>query len=219
MSSRLRTSTAAGAIILGMICLGPVAADAPFAVAEPSAASTAGQSSLGSPAPVQVDDARQPVAATTGTFQLDVISASGALIATSAVDPMSPPPGMIVEPPSYERSVWIEQGAAPASPADGTTYVYGHACQRHVCPFTSLLSASIGDLIGDFVVVTTPAGVLEYQIAERGHSDKASNRLPEFAMDPTIPNRIVLVTCTFEADGSSLQNLVFSATLVRATPA
>jgi sortase (surface protein transpeptidase) len=106
------------------------------------------------------------------------------------------------------------RGEPPAAPSTGTTYVYGHACHHHVCPFTNLKDATVGDPI----VVTTPAGVLNYQINRIGLSPRSANSLPAWASDSTITDRIVLITCQYEQGDISTNNIVVAATLTSAVP-
>jgi LPXTG-site transpeptidase (sortase) family protein len=109
----------------------------------------------------------------------------------------------------------VVQAAYPAAPSTGTTYIYGHACHHHVCPFTNLKNAAVGDP----VVVTTPSGVLSYRITRIGLSPRSADSLPNWAALSTTPNRLVLVTCQFEQGDLSVNNIVVAASLASATRA
>jgi hypothetical protein len=152
-----------------------------------------------------------------GTFSLVVRTSRGDLPA--AVAPISVSSHQPVDPPNHtpkqwNTAAWVIQAAYPSAPSTGTTYVYGHACHHHVCPFTKLKDATVGDPI----VVTTPAGVLNYQINRIGLSPRSARSLPAWASDSTITNRIVLVTCQYEQGDISINNIVVAATLTSAVP-
>jgi sortase (surface protein transpeptidase) len=106
----------------------------------------------------------------------------------------------------------VVQAAYPATPSAGTTYVYGHACHHHLCPFTLLTGTDIGDT----VVVTTPSGLLTYRVDRIGLSPKSASSLPTWASDSTVGNRIVLVTCQYEHGDTSTTNIVVVANLTSA---
>lgn len=150
-------------------------------------------------------------------FVLVVHTASAELPARVA--PISVASHQVVDPPhntpeQWDTAAWVVQAAYPAVPSSGTTYVYGHACHHHVCPFTDLKDAGVGDP----VVVTTHWGVLRYRIEQIGPSPKSASSLPAWASDSTVKNRIVLVTCEYEIGDTSLNNIVVTANLVSATP-
>jgi LPXTG-site transpeptidase (sortase) family protein len=152
-----------------------------------------------------------------GIFSLVVKTNQGDLPA--AVAPLSVASHQPVDPPhasakQWDTAAWIVQSAYPASPSSGTTYVYGHACHYHVCPFTNLKQARVGDSI----VVTTPTGVLRYSVNRIGRSPKSANSLPAWASDSTVANRLVLVTCEFEQGDTSTNNIIVVARLTSATP-
>ncbi len=107
----------------------------------------------------------------------------------------------------WNTAVWVKQSSYPSAASNGTSYVYGHACHHHVCAFTQLKNAGVGDQ----VTVTTPAASLIYRIARVGLAPKAASSLPSWASDSTVPNRLVLVTCAFEQGDTSTENLVVVA--------
>jgi LPXTG-site transpeptidase (sortase) family protein len=137
---------------------------------------------------------------------------SGAISAT--VGSMAVASNQSVDPPhdtaqQWNTPVWIKQSTYPAAPSTGTSYVYGHACHHHVCPFTRLKDAQVGDQ----VVVTTKSATLTYLITRTGLSPKTATSLPAWASDSTVPNRVVLVTCAFESGDTSTENIVVVAQL------
>jgi hypothetical protein len=149
------------------------------------------------------------------TFTLVVHMGSGDLPARVA--PISVASHQVVDPPhdtpqEWNTAVWVVQAGYPAAPSTGTTYVYGHACHHHVCPFTNLKDAAVGDP----VVVTTPSRVLGYRIDRIGSSPRSASSLPPWAADSTVKNRIVLVTCEYESGDTSINNIVVVANLVSA---
>lgn len=149
------------------------------------------------------------------TFTLVVHMDSGDLPARVA--PISVASHQVVDPPhntpqGWDTAAWVVQAGYPAAPSTGTTYVYGHACHHHICPFTNLKDAAVGDP----VVVTTPSRVLSYRIDRIGSSPRSASSLPPWASDSTVKNRIVLVTCEYESGDTSINNIVVVANLVSA---
>ena len=103
----------------------------------------------------------------------------------------------------------MKQSSYPAARSHGTSYVYGHACHYHLCPFTRLKDVTVGDQ----VTVTTAAGTLTYRIDRVGLSPKTARSLPSWASDSSVPNRLVLVTCAYEQGDTSTDNIVVMARL------
>lgn len=155
---------------------------------------------------------REP--ATAGTFKLVVTMRSGIItadigsISVSSNEPVDPPHETAEQ---WNTAVWVRQSTYPSTPGEGTTYVYGHACHYHVCPFTSLKDAGVGDKVR----VTTTARASMYTIERIGMSPKSASALPPWASDSTVPDRIVLVTCAFEHGDTSTNNIVVVARLNR----
>ena len=125
----------------------------------------------------------------------------------------------LVDPPhdtpqQWNTAAWIVQAAYPAVRSTGTTYIYGHACHHHICPFTNLNQAKLADP----VIITTPTATLTYLIRRIGLSPKSASSLPDWASDSTIKDRLVLVTCQFENGDTSTNNIVIVAELSSSTP-
>jgi LPXTG-site transpeptidase (sortase) family protein len=145
-------------------------------------------------------------------FSLVVKTASGDIsakvmpISVASYQPVDTPHRTAEE---WNTAGWVKQSAYPSAPSNGTSYVYGHACHHHVCPFTRLKDANLGDQ----VTVTTASGTLTYRIARIGQSPKTARALPSWAFDSTVPNRLVLVTCAFEQGDTSSENIVVVAQL------
>jgi LPXTG-site transpeptidase (sortase) family protein len=144
---------------------------------------------------------------------LTVRSSAGRVLLQVAVDPMAAPINTdgtwgLVRPPNLNRVVWLTQSTLPASPSPGTTAIYGHACQGITCAFDALVDVEAGDT----VILTTGAGVLTYRInalikyPKSGPGSLASKR--------SVPNELMLVTCAYQPDSSSLDNLVATGTLI-----
>ncbi len=134
------------------------------------------------------------------------------------VTPISVRSHQVVDPPhdtarQWRAAVWVVQSAFPAHPGRGTTYVYGHACHHHACPFTHLDAVRVGDR----VTVTTAEQVLAYRVERLGLSSRRADALPAWAADSTVGDRLVLVTCAYEQGDVSTDNLVVVAALVSAT--
>ena len=153
---------------------------------------------------------RAPVSS--GGFELVVTMQSGTI--TTNVAPISVSSNEPVDPPhqtaeQWNTAAWVEQSTFPSAPAKGTTYVYGHACHHHVCSFTNLKDAQVGDQVR----VTTTARASTYTVDRIGLSPKSASSLPSWAADSTVPNRIVLVTCAYEQGDTSTNNIVVTAHL------
>ena len=134
------------------------------------------------------------------------ISANVSPISVASNEPVDPPHSTAAE---WNTAVWVKQSAYPSAQSTGTSYIYGHACHYHQCPFTQLKDARIGDLVR----VTLPTGVLTYQIERTGLSPKTASALPAWASDSTVRGRVVLVTCAFEQGDTSTNNIVVVANL------
>src|SRR6476620_11329715 len=175
-------------------------------IATPSATSrrsTAGASSVRSSNPSrasasQVRPVREvPPPAQAVSFSVAVTTRSGPIsanvvpISVSSNEPVDPPHSTAAE---WNTAVWVKQSAYPLAHSTGTSYIYGHACHYHQCPFTQIKDARLGDLVR----VTLPTGVLTYQIERTGLSPKTASALPAWASDSTVRNRVVLITCAFE---------------------
>jgi hypothetical protein len=163
------------------------------------------------PATPTTDSAGRVVA---GAFFLTVQTHSGDISAD--VSPISVASNEPVDPPHYtaaqwNTAVWVRQSSYPSAPSAGTSYVYGHACHYHVCSFTNLKDAGLGDT----VTVTTAASTLVYRIGRIGLSPRAAISLPLWASDSSVPNRLILVTCAYEQGDTSTDNLVVVAYLQR----
>lgn len=117
-----------------------------------------------------------------------------------------------VEPPHWDRAVWLSQSAPAASPSSGTTAVYGHACHHHVCSFDKLRDAALGDS----VVLRTAAGTLTYRVFGIGSYPKHGTG--SLNAKPSVNGELMLVTCAYEEGDESLSNLVVTAELVAARP-
>lgn len=131
-----------------------------------------------------------------------------ASISVSSHQPVDPPHETAKQ---WDTAVWVKESTYPSTPSKGTTYVYGHACHYHVCPFTNLKDAGLGDQVR----VTTAARSSTYTIQRIGLSPKSASSLPSWASDSTVPNRIVLVTCAYEQGDTSTDNIVVVAHLNR----
>jgi LPXTG-site transpeptidase (sortase) family protein len=152
--------------------------------------------------------------ATSRAFTLVVAMGSGAItvnvgsISVASHEPVDPPHDTAEQ---WNTAAWVEQSTSPSTPGEGTTYVYGHACHHHVCSFTNLKDADVGDQVR----VTTAVRASTYTIERIGLSSKSANSLPSWAADSTVPNRIVLVTCAYEQGDTSTDNIVVVARLNR----
>jgi hypothetical protein len=148
-----------------------------------------------------------------GPFRLVVHTVSDTI--DVGVAPFNVGSYQLVDPPhntarQWDTAAWIAQSTFPTRPSRGTAYIYGHACQYIVCSFNNLKDTRVGDT----AQITVRGAKLNYQVDRIGLSPKSASSLPEWASDSTVPNRIVLVTCSYERDGASPDNLVVIAHLV-----
>jgi hypothetical protein len=149
----------------------------------------------------------------TGPFRLVIHTLADTI--DVGVAPFSVGSYQLVDPPhstarEWNTAAWIVQSTYPTQPSRGTSYIYGHACQYIVCSFNNLKNAQVGDK----AQITTHGVRLNYQVDRIGLSPKTASSLPEWASDSTVPDRIVLVTCSYERDGASPDNLVVIAHLL-----
>jgi LPXTG-site transpeptidase (sortase) family protein len=153
-----------------------------------------------------------PAPSADGGFSLVVktqsgdISANVSSISVASNEPVDPPHNTAEQ---WNTAAWVKQSSYPSAPSDGTSYVYGHACHYHVCPFTRLKDANVGDQ----VTITTASRTLRYRIEKIGLSPKTATSLPSWAADSSVPNRLVLVTCAYEQGDTSRDNIVVVAQL------
>lgn len=149
-----------------------------------------------------------------GPFSVVVQTNSGPI--SAHVDSISVASNQPVDPPhstaqEWDTAVWVKESSYPSSASAGTSYVYGHACHHHVCPFTRLKDARVGDR----VTVQTSGQPLTYVIRRTGLSPRTASSLPSWAADSAVPDRLVLVTCAFEQGDTSRSNIVVVAQLER----
>ena len=153
--------------------------------------------------------------AASGPFSLVVtmrtarISTRVGSISVASNEPVDPPHDTAEQ---WNTAVWVKQSTYPSTPDKGTTYVYGHACHYHVCSFTNLAEAQVGDRVR----VTTASGTVTYTIQKMGLSARSANSLPSWASDSRVPDRLVLVTCAYEQGDTSTNNIVVVARLTSA---
>ena len=142
-----------------------------------------------------------------GIINVPVAPLSAVVHAGGNADPIDPPHDTARE---WLTAAWITQSAYPGAPSAGTSYIYGHACHYHVCAFTMLRTARVGDGI----TVTTSSRQLSYQVCAIGVSPKSGNLIvPRCA--GTAPD-LVLVTCEYEQGDTSASNIVVAAKLTAA---
>lgn len=115
-----------------------------------------------------------------------------------------------IDPPSTARAVWLTQSALPGPASKGTTVLYGHACQGMACVFNELLKIEVGDDIE----LDTVQDRLTYRVTEQIELPKSGPA--SLATRPSIAKELLLVTCAYQPDGSSADNLVVVAHLVHA---
>ena len=136
------------------------------------------------------------------TTLVDPLSAT--LRSDGTAEPIDPPHGSARQ---WDTAAWIEQSAYPAEPASGPSYIYGHACHYHLCPFTRLRDVRVGDA----VTVQSSASPISYRVCSVGVSSKAGNLVVPPCASST---DLVLVTCQFERGDTSTSNLVVVATVI-----
>ena len=163
------------------------------------------------------DDSRSPdlsggfvltVRTSRGEIRAPVAALSVPVRADGTADPIDPPHG---DAQQWRTAAWIEQSSFPGASAGGASFIYGHACHHHVCSFTRLRDAQVGDPI----TVITPSSVLIYRLCATGRSAKTGNLAVPSCDGVGVD--LVLVTCEYEQGDQSSNDLVVAATLVRRT--
>ena len=127
-------------------------------------------------------------------------------ISVSSNEPVDPPHSTAAE---WNTAVWVKESAYPSAHSTGTSYIYGHACHYHQCPFTQLKDARIGDLVAQRTGWERDLN----QIERTGLSPKTASALPAWSSNSTVRNRVVLITCAFEQGDTSTNNIVVVANL------
>ena len=146
---------------------------------------------------------------------VSVDSPQGSRILSAPVDPLAAtrnPDGSWapVNPPTRSHAVWLSQSAYPAAPSTGTTALYGHACIGYACVFDKAVHTPLGST----VTLRTTHTVLRYHVVAISQYPKVGAQ--SLASRPNTPNELVIVTCAYRPDHTTINNLVITATLVAA---
>jgi LPXTG-site transpeptidase (sortase) family protein len=142
-----------------------------------------------------------------GTISAPIAPLPAVMHSDGTAEPVDPPHDTDQQ---WRTVAWITQSAFPSAPSTGTSFIYGHACHYHICAFTTLNDAGVGNGI----TVRTANNVLSYRICATGVSPKSSNLVvPHCANGPA---DLVLVTCEYEQGDTSTNNFVVAATLTGA---
>lgn len=149
------------------------------------------------------------VRTTQGEIQTAVAALRATLRSDGTAEPIDPPHDNAQQ---WNTAAWIEQSAYPAAPAHGPSYIYGHACHYHICSFSRLRDAVVGDTI---TIQTTPH-LLTYRVCASGLSPKAGNLVVPACNQSSAD--LVLVTCQYEHGDTSTNNLVVVANLAADNP-
>lgn len=149
------------------------------------------------------------VRTTQGMIQTAVAPLRATLRSDGTATPIDPPHNNAQQ---WNTAAWIEQSAYPAAPAHGPSYIYGHACHYHICSFTRLRDA----IVGNTITVQTTTHVLTYRVCAIGLSSKTGNLVVPACDQPRAD--LVLVTCQYENGDTSNNNLVVAATLTADKP-
>jgi LPXTG-site transpeptidase (sortase) family protein len=115
-----------------------------------------------------------------------------------------------IDPPSLSHAVWMSQSAAPAAPSTGTTAIYGHACIGLACAFNNAFRTRLGST----VTLETRRTELRYRVSAITQYPKTGAR--SLASRPNIANELLLITCAYRPDHTSVNNLVITANLIAA---
>lgn len=106
-----------------------------------------------------------------------------------------------IDPSVWNQAVYWDTSALPGTDSAGTTYVYGHACKHHTCPFTALGLLNpdqLKQLIGGKIVVHTSRGTLTYTIDTVGALPKSGSKTLS-TVDTSKPgNRFRIVLCEYD---------------------
>jgi LPXTG-site transpeptidase (sortase) family protein len=104
----------------------------------------------------------------------------------------------------------VSQSALPAAPSTGTTAIYGHACIGYACVFNHAVNTPLGST----VTLETRRAVLRYRVISITQYPKAGAR--SLASRPNAADELILVTCAYRPDRTTVDNLVLVAALVTA---
>jgi hypothetical protein len=132
-----------------------------------------------------------------------------------------------VTPPEPKKTNWCDTtvrvvaSAYPTVPSTGTTYIYGHSCLQHTCPFSDIActancttpNPTFSVESGDHLVIKTPNGTLTEEVCGIGFSPKGEHGT--LIIPPCkggIPDTVV-TTCDNE-NGLDNENVVTSARVV-----
>jgi hypothetical protein len=151
---------------------------------------------------------------------MEVRAADGRAILTTAVgafDPVRAGDGYRpIDPPSWDRAVWVRYRplVPPTDTADGTSYVYGHACRHHSCSFTELFRAAPGGS----VTIDADGRRVEYRITSvsAAYPKTGPGSLAELrggVADRSVARRLVLITCGYDGGDVSRTNVVVVAVM------
>jgi hypothetical protein len=172
-----------------------------------------------------------PAPADTSSLRLYIKTKQGAVLPSPSptsceapvkVGVMDVPSYVTVTPPEpaghnwCDTSVRIKASAYPSSPSTGTTYVYGHACAHHPCPFTDIRLLPGGGYSvqpGDQVVEETPTGILILRVCQVYSSPKDGPFVEPNCGKQTID--LVIIACEYEPGTTydNGKNVVVAATL------
>ena len=138
------------------------------------------------------------------------VGRTGHRILSAPVDPIAASIGTGIDPPVWGRAVFWTGSHEAASPSQGTTAVYAHACTHHVCPFTALHQAHLGDP----VLLSSPKGRFTYRIVRIVSLPKID--LAGFSFTGY---DLALITCELPGEGSELDNRMVLGVLTGFRPA
>ena len=130
-------------------------------------------------------------------------------ILAAPVDPIVASVGAGIDPPVWGRAVYWTGSHEPASPSQGTTLIYAHACMYHLCPFTDLHRARRGGS----VFLESAKGRFRYRIARIVSLPKVD--LATFGFSGY---DLALITCELPGEGSEWDNRMVLGVLIGFRP-
>ncbi|WP_217135422.1 class F sortase [Leucobacter chinensis] len=118
-------------------------------------------------------------------------------------------------PPDFTQAFWLDDYGSPGAGSDNTVYLIGHTSSNASAVFDPLVNRveqRSTVLVGDEIVVTTEKGDVVYEVTASERHPRSSLGTLEKVWQSK-PDRLVLVTCLFEADQNIVSdNIVLFAT-------
>ncbi|UOQ59877.1 class F sortase [Leucobacter rhizosphaerae] len=116
----------------------------------------------------------------------------------------------ILNPPTASDAYWLSDFGKPGVGTDNTVYVIGHASADQRAVFDPLVDRAAGRssvLPGDEIIVRTETGAVVYEVVSTERREQSALAEWELLWS-NVPGRLVLITCLFDATGSTVSDNV-----------